>query len=47
MTLAPLAAERRNRSMKGDVKKNISPPTGRRNRKPIAAASPFSVETKC
>ena len=30
MIHAPLAAERQSRSMKGDVKTNISPPTGRR-----------------
>jgi hypothetical protein len=32
---------------RGAVKKNISPPTGRQNAKPIVAASPASVETIC
>jgi len=31
--------------MKGAVKKNISLPTGRRDARPIVAASPASVET--
>jgi len=31
--------------MKGDVKRNTSPPTGRPDRRDIVAASPGSVET--
>jgi hypothetical protein len=31
--------------MKGDVKRNTAPPTGRPDRRDIVAASPISVET--
>jgi len=40
-TLAPFAADRENRSMKGAVKTNISPPTGARTENASWQPAPF------